>query len=307
MIEFSSKMVFRFFAFILLISYADARKPRPRIFGGKDAATGQFPFVVMTSNLLTLDDGNIEEVPTCTGSLIAADWVLTAAHCILDDNITAFVLAGNANVLKAEQKRKVKKSVIFPEYIDTGILFFDIGLYELEEGFNLESPNVGLADLSAAKWPSSELTNRTCLAMGYGLVSEDPYTETEVLQWSEMNASHGPGACQCYPEVAQNFFICLERRRDKTICSGDSGGPLVCDGKVVGVASHISPFNESCDRFNSTLPPCGRGQAAYTFIDPFLDWIRKEMMQTSASERPKPIATLIICICFINMVVNITR
>lgn len=298
MIEFLSKMFSRCFSLILLISCADARKGQPRIFGGKDAETGQFPFVVMT-----LTD------KVCTGSLIAANWVLTASHCTPDDyGVTATVMAGNANWQMPEQVREVKKYVRHPRYYQnkfTGVLFFDIGLFELEMGFDLKSPNVGLMDLSAAEWPSSELTNRSCLAIGYGGVNDTfPPTPAEVLQWVEMSVLHGPGACPCLPEETQNVLICSERRREKGICPGDSGGPLVCDGKLVGVASMIMPVTESCKMPHSLHTPlvCDRVPitSVHTFVDPYLDWIRKEM-QSSASATSKPIAALITYICFIKL------
>jgi len=44
-----------------------------KIFGGKEAAIGQFPYQAA----ITVDDDDF-----CGGSLISKKWVLTAAHCV---------------------------------------------------------------------------------------------------------------------------------------------------------------------------------------------------------------------------------
>jgi secreted trypsin-like serine protease len=48
-------------------------RPRPRIVNGQEASPHQFPFMI------SLWRGNGH---TCGGTLIAPEWVLTAAHCI---------------------------------------------------------------------------------------------------------------------------------------------------------------------------------------------------------------------------------
>jgi secreted trypsin-like serine protease len=50
--------------------------PGPRIVGGSDATISQFPWTVWTVALFD------QQVQRCGGSIIAASWVLTAAHCV---------------------------------------------------------------------------------------------------------------------------------------------------------------------------------------------------------------------------------
>ncbi len=53
----------------------------PTIIGGEDAPTGAWPWMVA---LVYADNSNVEQGQFCGGSLIQADWVLTAAHCTYD-------------------------------------------------------------------------------------------------------------------------------------------------------------------------------------------------------------------------------
>ena len=52
---------------------SELHEPR-RIIGGREVTPGEWPFVV-----------RVNASQRCTGSLVAPNWVLTAAHCLLDD------------------------------------------------------------------------------------------------------------------------------------------------------------------------------------------------------------------------------
>ena len=56
------------------IDYSD-RAPLARIFNGTYVAKLEFPWQIMLG-------GN----GFCSGSIIDSDWILTAAHCVLDEN-----------------------------------------------------------------------------------------------------------------------------------------------------------------------------------------------------------------------------
>ena len=53
----------------------------PRIVGGQEATPGEWPWQVA----LVQSGGDTYLGQFCGGSLIAADWVLTAAHCVDND------------------------------------------------------------------------------------------------------------------------------------------------------------------------------------------------------------------------------
>ena len=64
-------MIIEFSGFVFCCFFSAGRDSR--IIGGSDAAEGQFPYQVS----LKLYGRHI-----CGGSVIAANWVITAAHCV---------------------------------------------------------------------------------------------------------------------------------------------------------------------------------------------------------------------------------
>jgi secreted trypsin-like serine protease len=64
----------------------------PQIIGGTTAASAAWPYLTVVS--IHKSTGYY----ICTGERIAALWVLTAAHCVYDANVSAYVSPGSVAV-----------------------------------------------------------------------------------------------------------------------------------------------------------------------------------------------------------------
>lgn len=104
----------------------------------------------------------------CGGSIIAASWVLTAAHCV-DGNTASqiTVYAGSNAKLAGTQVQTVSSITAHPNY-NSATYVNDIALLQLSSPLNLVSsgvsaiciPSVSAGTLSAGEWPPAGTTVR---------------------------------------------------------------------------------------------------------------------------------------------------
>ncbi len=110
------------------------------IVGGKPAAQGKYPWQVRLYE--SMDD----EIGFCGGSIIAPQWVLTAAHCLVD---TESVVVGFGDVDRTKTKKiKSAKVIVNPTYLDGEKA--DLALVKLSEPID-DAPVVALADNTSAQ------------------------------------------------------------------------------------------------------------------------------------------------------------
>lgn len=123
-----------------------------RIVGGEVAASGAWGWTVSIS---------INNRGLCGGSILSSLWVITAAHCIEDNDPIAFVVyAGSSTRWNGTQVRNVSNVFVHPKY-DSGTFEYDIALFRLASPFNMSDPNirticlpsVSNATLAAGEWP----------------------------------------------------------------------------------------------------------------------------------------------------------
>ncbi|XP_041328877.1 acrosin-like [Pyrgilauda ruficollis] len=239
-----------------------------RIVGGTGAKPGAWPWMVSIQHPWIPGPGH-----WCGGSLITAEWVLTAAHCF--DKIKKIgilnVVIGATQLTQpgpGAQVRKIKKLFRHENYKKRDISN-DIALLELNEPVQCSS-YIQVACVADPTLRVSELQN--CWIAGWGSTAEGD--SSDVLQEAKVqlidvqlcNSSgwyagkvHIHNVCAGYPHG----------RIDT--CQGDSGGPLMCQDNhadywwVVGVTS----WGRGCAR--------AKRPGIYTSTQYFYDWILAHM------------------------------
>ena len=237
-----------------------------KLVGGIPAPAGANPWQVAL--LVASQPTN---VPFCGGSLIAPEWVVTAAHCV--DRGTAArdvdVLAGTHDVRSGGQRLRVQRIVRHEAYVSAE-LGSDIALLRLE-GAAPGTPiqRLRLAEEGVALREAVDPNNSTQVRVtGWGVVAEGG-SVVSLLRTVEVPFVSRNPTCndpRSYRGQITEDMICAGRQGGGIdSCQGDSGGPA-----TVGVGSErrlagIVSWGEGCAR------PFKYG--VYTRVTTFEDWI----------------------------------
>ncbi|NXJ12025.1 DDN1 protein, partial [Odontophorus gujanensis] len=213
-----------------------------QIIGGHEAKPHSHPYMAY------LKIGTVN----CGGFLVAPDWVMTAAHCLLG-NIT--VVLGAHNIYEPEhsqQFRGVLKYHPHPDY-NPDTVANDIMLLKARRA----TLNQYVRTIALPKTSSDLPTGTSCTIAGWGLIDDEHSTsklfETEVSIYSRRKC------ILFYPHLDNGMVCAGSFHQLKDSSQGDSGGPLVCNKVAQGVVS-----------FGYDSPP-----GVYARIANYLPWIKK--------------------------------
>ncbi|XP_040277176.1 granzyme A-like [Bufo bufo] len=197
------------------------------IIGGNEAAPHSRPYMAL------LDSNGL-----CGGALIKPNWIVTAAHCDINDQSFAILGAHKRNDTRGQQKIRVKKGIIHPCY-NKSLKLNDIQLLQLEKPAKL---NKNVAVIAIPKREEKIAAKKICSVAGWGLTDSRKNTQSNVLREANLEIVDNETCKKAYSKIQQLIFssmMCagpLKNRNDDS-CTGDSGGPLICDKKYVGLVS----------------------------------------------------------------------
>jgi secreted trypsin-like serine protease len=210
---------------------------RPRVVGGSPVADGAYPFAAMI-RVRTRHEGW-----TCGGTLVAADKVLTAGHCVTGkhDRIigpAAFtvVVGRTERGTSSGEERRVNRVDRHPAYDNRGSLPNDVAVLTLSAPVSSIDPIA----LPAADDRSREEPGQDAVVVGWGLKSVRGRSAKrlrevtlDVLSIEDCRRRFGRYA----GDILDGHLCAFAPRGDS--CQGDSGGPLFVDGGTGAVPRYV--------------------------------------------------------------------
>jgi secreted trypsin-like serine protease len=217
--------------------------------------------------------------PFCGGTLIDAEWVLSAAHCMASSNF--YVVAGDwksSSISGKQQVRQAKRVIPHPSY-NSRTMTHDYALVKVD-AFDLNGC-VGTACLPSSDTAAGE----KCFITGWGTLSSGG-SQPNTLQEAAVTIISN-GACKSNydydSDEIDRTMLCANGRSSGGItdaCQGDSGGPLVCSRGGRYEIHGATSWGYGCAD--------AQAPGVWARVWDQMDWIENVMSGGSPSPPPSP-------------------
>merc|ERR1719369_279277 len=216
-------------------------KKTSRIVGGSETEINEYPWMAKFGSFF------------CGGTLIASQWILTAAHCITGlaaGDIT--MVLGEHDLLSQSESLIPRKEVSVttvighPDYKwNSSGYFNDIALLKLSEEVDL---NVYIP--ACLPSTSDNFEGKKAWVYGWGATSEGGSTSPKLLEVEVTVVSNSvcKTAMSQYGYLIDNSMVCAGGEAGKDSCQGDSGGPLTVDVSGQHYLIGDTSFGYGCGR-----------------------------------------------------------
>ncbi|MFF0189696.1 S1 family peptidase [Streptomyces sp. NPDC005244] len=217
-------------ATVLLGAPSAVAEPQP-IVGGTTTTTTAYPF------MMQITDASQNQF--CGGTLVAADKVVTAAHCMVGESTASVRVVGGRTYLNGTNGTvsKVSKIWINPDYTDA-TNGDDVAVLTLSTSMSYATaPYVSSSDTGVYA------TGTSARIVGWGTTSENGGSSNQLRTATVPIVSSSSCAGSYGSDYVASDMVCAGYSSGGVdTCQGDSGGPLLIGGVLAGITS----WGEGC-------------------------------------------------------------
>ena len=242
-----------------LLAAPAAAAAEKRIIGGSTVSIANHPYQV---KVVTLGLGD------CGGSIRDATHVITAAHCVVEDEAyfpfivdPADVTVGYGDTDQTQLDiRGVSRVSVHPRYLrdDFGSFEFDVAVLTLDAPITFGTGAAAIAPATDAELAAAFADSSPAFATGWGLTDENDTQGSRTLQGVSLPLRPDEDCVDFYGALYdRSLMLCAGGQeaapsRNPDTCLGDSGGPLVVDVDGSAAVNYrlvgVTGFGEGCGR-----------------------------------------------------------
>lgn len=190
----------------------------PKIIGGKAAEDNKWPWMAG----IYFRGFSPKNSLFCGGTLIAKDWVLTAAHCVHDEKVVDLQVVINRSQLTSTngETHDIDKIYLHPQF-NISTLSHDIALLKLSQ------PSAATPVEILPSYSTQDEAGQTGLALGWGNMATTGKNFPDKLQEVSLPIISNT-ACKLVMTGIFDDMLCAGAVLGGIdTCEGDSGGPLM--------------------------------------------------------------------------------
>jgi trypsin len=212
------------------IGSAEARTPPPptNIVGGSLASTAQTPWAIALNN--SRSSSPVGQY--CGATLVKANKIVTAAHCVTQSISTYTAIQGrdDLNSTTGGKTSKISKIWKDPQYGRVG--GHDVAV------MTLTTPFTGVTTLPLETSTAADVVGAQSTVYGWGdTKGTGPANRFQKVLVPVLGDAYCSNVYAAYGYVPNGEICAGYKEGGKDSCQGDSGGPLVLNGRLFGVVS----------------------------------------------------------------------
>uniref|UniRef100_A0A8W7P4J9 Peptidase S1 domain-containing protein n=1 Tax=Anopheles coluzzii TaxID=1518534 RepID=A0A8W7P4J9_ANOCL len=208
-----------------------------RIVNGYVAQPGQFPYQVAILSTFPTGSG------LCGGSVLTANYVLTAAHCVDVSNGGLVIYGAQDRTVNEPSQQRIafeQSGVRLHPNWNPSLIRYDIATIRVVSPVTF-SDRIQPVTLPRLSDVGNDFAGLIGTVSGFGRFSDSIQEASAILRYVNNPIQTNLACSVRFPGVVQPENICLSGDSGRGACQGDSGGPLtiVRDGTTVqlGVVS----------------------------------------------------------------------